>query len=658
MAAELESTTPAAAGMDRAKLEQARDYALTGEGSGQILRGGKVVMDWGDQAALYDLKSSSKAIGVTLLGIALKDGKVKLDDKAATHHPQFGVPPDENAATGWPAQITLRQLANQTAGFEKVGGYGKLQFPPGSAWFYSDAGPNWLAECLSHVYRRDLNDLMFERVFTPIGIHKEDIRWRKHAYRPELIEGVKRREFGSGFSSNVRAMARIGLLYLRDGWWSGEQILFHDFIEQVRRPGPEMKRLPTHGTDPHGADSAAHYGLLWWNNADGSLPGVPRDAYWSWGLFDSLIVVIPSLDIVAARAGKSWKRQPDAHPYDVLKPFLEPIAAAVVGGVKSAPAVPESPVIAGIEWAPLDSIVRMAKGSDNWPMTWADDDTLYTAYGDGRGFEPFVPRKLSLGLARVTGPPQSPVGANLNAPTAEATGDGKKGPKASGMLMVQGVLYLWTRNAGNSRVGWSADHGATWTWAGWKFTESFGCPSFINFGRNYAGARDEYVYVHSHDQDSAYERADRMVLARVPKDRIREQGAYEFFAGLDAAGRPAWSIESARRAAIFTDPGNCYRSHMSHHPGLKRYLWCQTGRGHDTRFAGGFAIYDAPEPWGPWTLAFSTPQWDTGPGESCILPVKWMGKDDLSLHLVFSGDDCFSVRRGTLRLKAAKPLNQ
>jgi hypothetical protein len=24
-----------------------------------------------------------------------------------------------------------------------------------------------------------------------------------------------------------------------------------------------------------------HYGLLWWNNADGALAGVPRDAYWS-----------------------------------------------------------------------------------------------------------------------------------------------------------------------------------------------------------------------------------------------------------------------------------------------------------------------------------------------------------------------------------------
>ena len=49
----------------------------------------------------------------------------------------------------------------------------------------------------------------------------------------------------------------------------------------------------------------------------------------------------------------------------------------------------------------------------------------------------------------------------------------------------------------------------------WRFTASFGCPTFLNYGRNYEGARDGFVYVYSHDSDSAYQRADRMVLARM-----------------------------------------------------------------------------------------------------------------------------------------------
>src|SRR3954454_15896022 len=105
---------------------------------------------------------------------------------------------------------------------------------------------------------------------------------------------------------------------------------------------------------------------------------------------------------------------------------------------------PPSPLIRGIIWAPAETIRRAAKDSDNWPMTWADDDRLYTAYGDGTGFAPKVPQKLSLGFARIEGGPDDFQGVNLRSPTGERPkGDGKNGLKASGLLMVDGVLYLW-----------------------------------------------------------------------------------------------------------------------------------------------------------------------------------------------------------------------
>src|SRR5688572_32163163 len=88
-------------GLSEARLQQARDYALTGGGSGVIIRHGKLVMEWGDPAKLYDLKSSSKSIGVTLLGVALKDGKVALDDPAIKYQPALGETPESNKATGW-----------------------------------------------------------------------------------------------------------------------------------------------------------------------------------------------------------------------------------------------------------------------------------------------------------------------------------------------------------------------------------------------------------------------------------------------------------------------------------------------------------------------------------------------------------------------------
>jgi hypothetical protein len=141
-----------------------------------------------------------------------------------------------------------------------------------------------------------------------------------------------------------------------------------------------------------------------------------------------------------------------------------------------------------------------------------------------------------------------------------------------------------------------------------------------------------------------------MILARVPKSRVRERSSYEFFVGRDAMNKPAWTADIGRRGAVFSNEGRCYRSAVSYDAGLNRYLWCQILPGGDPRFQGGFGIYDAPEPWGPWTTAYFNDAWDVGPGETCSFPTKWMSADGKTVYLVFSGDDSFSVRRAVLEI--------
>lgn len=637
---------PSEVGMDTAKLLTARDYALTGGGSGYIVHQGSLVLSWGDPKRRYDLKSTTKSIGVTALGLALLDGRVRLGDRVQQYHPDFGREPAVNLESGWLDQITLVQLAAQTAGFEKPGGYTPLLFEPGTHWDYSDSGPNWLAECITLIYQRDVDELMFERVFSPLYISRDDLQWRENAYRPRLIQGIPRREFGSGISANVDAMARLGYLYLRKGQWKGKRIISEEFVNMARRPGSESIGLPVLNPEEYG-EASNHYGLLWWNNSDNTLTEVPRDAFWSWGLYDSLIVVIPSLDLVISRAGKSWKRNRSGH-YEVLKPFLEPIVASVQGPV---PPYPPSPVITGIEWDHPRTIMRRAEGSDNWPLTWAEDNNLYTAYGDGWGFSPRVPKKLSLGLATIKGSPPDFDGTNIRSKTGERIGQGAEGEKASGMLMVDGTLYMLVRNSGNSRLAWSEDYGKTWSWSQWRFAPSFGHPAFLNFGKNYRDARDDFIYIYSHDSDSAYTPADQMVMARVPRDQTRDREAYSFFQSTDGEGGARWTKDIDRRGPVFRHVNRCYRSMVTYNAAIKRYLWCQILPGDDPRFEGGFGIYDAPEPWGPWTTVFFTQMWDVGPGENCSFPTKWMSEDGKMLYLVFSGDDHFSIRKATLQLK-------
>ncbi len=424
-----ETETPEHLGMAQNKLEEARDYALTGGGSGCIIRGGKMVMTWGDQQQKYDLYSTTKSIGGITLALAIMDGKVNLDDRMINYLSSGGVPPESNKSTGWLEKITLFHLATHTAGFEKTRGWCELRFDPGTGWLYSDGGTNWLADCLTVTYKRDLLDLMLERVFEPLEITVGDNRdddadlfWGfNNLDRPRQIDGIPRRPFNAGIHANVQAMAKIGYLHLRRGRWEGQQIIPESFIDLARNPAPGITGLPVKEDTQNRFEGASnHYGILWWNNADGVLAGVPRDAYWSWGLKESLIVVIPSLELVIARAGRNgWQSDNWGSGYLVIEPFIRPICESVAE--HGAQPYPQSTYISGVTFGNL-ILAKDVNGpdyasGDQWAGTWADDGQLYMGWGDGTGFGHrggWRDRWNSfMGLARVEGMPPNHQGFDV-----------------------------------------------------------------------------------------------------------------------------------------------------------------------------------------------------------------------------------------------------
>jgi CubicO group peptidase (beta-lactamase class C family) len=641
-----------------------------------VARGDAIVEEWyapGKTARdLQGTASLAKAVvGGMALAVAIDDGRIRLDDAVVQFVPQWRADPKK-------ARVTIRQLGAHASGLgdaeeaglphDKLEGWkgdfwkrldpphdpftiardrAPVLFEPGERLSYSNPGIAMLSYAVAAAYGddpRDLRELLRERVYRPIGVG--DHEWSAGYGKTFRVEGRSLIAAWGGGAFAPRALASLGRLIVRRGDWDGRRVLSETAIRQV----VEDAGLP------------GHCGMGWWTNADGRYKDLPRDAVWGAGAGDQVLFVVPSLELVMVRNGRELAPPPKTG--DVLERYhdprarvlLAPLVQAVLDAPKpsrSAAPYPPSPVVTGVEWAPCETIARFAPGSDNWPITWADDDSLYAAYGDGRGFAPFTPEKLSLGLARIDGGPDAPRGRNVRAPSLERTGDGPTGLKASGLLMVEGTLYLWARNASNARLAWSRDRGPTWTWADWRFETSFGCPTFLNFGRDYAGARDAFVYVYSPDGDSAYEPADRMVLARVSKGRVADRAAYEFFAGLDPSGSPRWSRGLEDRAAVFAHPGRCYRSAVTYDAPLRRYLWVQilpeSADPRGPRFQGGFGVYDAPEPWGPWTTVEFTNDWDVGPGDTASFPSKWMSADGRTLHLVFSGDDAFSVRRAVLK---------
>ena len=683
---------PESQGFDGARLEALRVELARRETKGLlIIRNDRIVVEWYAEDHGADRKHYTASLAKSLVGgmsllVVRQDGLIEVDAAACRYIPDWREDPMKS-------RITVRQLATHSSGIEDAeegdlphaeltgwkGDFWKrepdpfsvalnrapVMFEPGGRFAYSNPGMAALARCVTTVLQgtphRDVRTCLRERVFGPIGI--EPGEWSIGYGQTYEVEGLPLVANWGGGNFTARAVARVGRLMLREGDWEGGRLidagLVRDSIAYGGTPLPDR-------TEDRAWPAP---GLGWYNNSEGVWSTVPRDAFAGAGAGHQLLLVVPSLKLIVMRNGgllEPAERTPfwTALSEHLFEPLMGALDAGETAGGDTVPApYPASPAIEEIRWAPAESIVRLAEGSDNWPITWADDDELYTAYGDGWGFEPRVDEKLSLGFARVRGTPPEIRGTNIRAPSGDQRGDGAGGRKASGMLMVEGVLYMWVRNAGNSQLAWSRDRARTWSWSDWRFGEGFAAPVFLNFGRNYAGARDDYVYVYSFDSDSAYEPADRMVLARVPKNRILERAAYEFFVGVDGEGEPRWSSGIEERGAVFRHPGQCYRSGITFHPALKRYLWVQIfpgadlrfqgGEG-DPRFEGGFGVFDAPEPWGPWTTAYFTRRWDVGPGETASFPAKWMSEDGTKIHLLFSGDDCFSVRAATLVTRSTR----
>src|SRR3954447_10756330 len=310
---------PAAASVDQTQLQKALTLGQNkGAGSIDVYVGGALAGSSGPRATAYDLKSTTKAFGGLLLCLALDDGKVALSDLGAKYVANFGQP-----STAAARKVTLGQLATHTAGFDKAGGFIPILYKSGSAFAYSDGGANWLADVLTSAYRQDLAALFRNRIGSKLGI---TIGWRENAHRAQPLGGVPRRECGSGISASVGAMARVGQLLLQGGNWNGSQLVSSDCVHSLGVPAPGLAGLPVKTSFTPGASK--HYGLLWWDNGDGAIANVPTDAFWSWGLYDSFILVVRSKGLVVSRAGTRWQTGWTAD-YRVLAPFFQAVVAAV-----------------------------------------------------------------------------------------------------------------------------------------------------------------------------------------------------------------------------------------------------------------------------------------------------------------------------------------
>lgn len=387
--------------------------------------------------------------------------------------------------------------------------------------------------------------------------------------------------------------------------------------------------------------------------------------------------------------------------------------------VEAAAPYGDSTAITGVIWD-ATSYSEDALGSDNFAVTWSDDGDQYLVWGDGGGFHGTSNDcRVSLGLSTISGTlaayqadedgntedvwgrtQADPYSTNFGPWSAGcgATNPSQWGGKSYGIISINGDLYMWwgpgsgAESFAETRLLKSTNHGASWTKSTWNLVDddkTLIMPTILNFGQDNASARDSYVYHYfircggdpvgdtSCDSDqpdppygliiqgspTGYIDLARVLVTDMENNFNTLDDKFEWFTGLDGNDDPTWGTagDESVRTAVFTDAaGVGWNASVSYNIGLDRYILITE---HTSSQVGNMGIFDAPEPWGPWTtVAYYTEPSDfqdaIGVGGDVgskaffwNMSQKWTSGTDFALIWTGGGsgsiDDSFNVIEGT-----------
>jgi len=300
--------TPAEAGMDAAKLQDAMDFGSTQLSYAvRVYRHGCLVGE--DRLApvnrtrQYESWSMAKSITSLLFGRGMQQGLVGPDD------PVGALVTEADRPHG---AVTMRNLLTMTSGWRWNGfrDYNIFTMPdrvrdaltlevvrPRGTYFeYAQSAVSLLAEATGRAAGKDAGAFAQDELMGPVGIEPGTWRWQRDPAG----------HIGGFYGVNMQPddFGRLGELLRRGGVWRGRRLLSKAYMEEALQP-----------TKTNGC-----YGWLIWLNAGEPCVGVriterevtdsrewpdlPADLYHFSGLFGQLVTVFPSQGIVVVRTGQ------------------------------------------------------------------------------------------------------------------------------------------------------------------------------------------------------------------------------------------------------------------------------------------------------------------------------------------------------------------
>jgi len=240
--------------------------------------------------------SMAKSITSLLIGVALKEGKLKsLTEPVANYIPEF--------STGEKAKVRIIDLLTMSSGTNWHESYWnpfsitaeiyygddvyksatrvKMIHEPGTLHYYKSGDSQLLGLIVEKATGKSLSQYAAEKIWQPIGAEHPAFWSTDH-------EGGHEKAYCC-FNSNLRDFARIGKIMLNGGKWNGVPIIDSNYFAASIKPC---------GIKDSNGNPCDYYGYQWW------IDPLHPEIFYARGILGQYIIIIPSNNIIMVRLGK------------------------------------------------------------------------------------------------------------------------------------------------------------------------------------------------------------------------------------------------------------------------------------------------------------------------------------------------------------------
>jgi CubicO group peptidase (beta-lactamase class C family) len=303
MPSSLPRSTPTEQGVDPAAilsfldaLEQRPDIEMH---SLMLVRHGRVVAEgwWAPYSAgrPHLIYSLSKSFTSTAAAFAQAEGLLDLDDTVISHFPEFAADITDPRSRSMKVRHVASMASGHTRetldealqrdGEEPVRGF--LLIPPdrdpGTVFAYNQPCTYTLASIVQRNAGMSLTRYLRPRLFDPLGIGH--VGWQ--TFPPGREQGF------SGLYARTEDIAKLGLLYLRQGQWEGTQLIPKEWVA-------EATSEQVSNQDEANTDWGQGYGYQFWMSSHG---------YRGDGAFGQFCVILPEHDAVVVTTACTYDMQ-------------------------------------------------------------------------------------------------------------------------------------------------------------------------------------------------------------------------------------------------------------------------------------------------------------------------------------------------------------